>query len=101
MRCYLCDSATPDEQLHLSLIALIMRSRAELCVIPMQDWLGLDDNARMNIPSTVGGNWRWRLKNSDMSEKSGKMISEMTRIYGRNYLKSDSKKAIIDHERKE
>ncbi len=92
VRRYLCDLATPDEQLHLSLIALIMRSRAELCIIPMQDWLGLDDKARMNIPSTVGGNWRWRLKNADMSEKSGKMIAEMTRIYGRNGLKSDNKK---------
>ena len=39
-----------------------MRSKAALCVIPMQDHLGLDNRYRMNKPSTVGENWKWRLK---------------------------------------
>ena len=33
-----------------------------MLTIPMQDWLGLDNAARINKPSTVGQNWRWRLK---------------------------------------
>ncbi len=32
-----------------------------MLTIPMQDWLGLDNAARINKPSTVGQNWRWRL----------------------------------------
>ena len=37
-------------------------SVSRLCVIPMQDILGLDNSARMNTPSTIGGNWGWRMK---------------------------------------
>ena len=62
VRDYLCDYATPEAQLYKSMIALIFRSAAATCIIPMQDWLGLDNSARINKPSTVGENWRWRLK---------------------------------------
>ncbi len=37
-------------------------STAYLAITTMQDLLGLDDSARMNIPSTIGGNWTWRMK---------------------------------------
>ena len=53
VRDYLYDYATPDEQLYKSMIALILRSAAARCIIPMQDWLGLDNAARINKPSTV------------------------------------------------
>ena len=49
------------EEAALALVALTLASPANLAVIPVQDLLGLDDEARMNIPSTVGGNWRFRL----------------------------------------
>ncbi len=35
---------------------------SDSCIHTMQDLLGLDDSARMNIPATVGGNWCWRMK---------------------------------------
>ncbi|MBR3866853.1 MAG: 4-alpha-glucanotransferase, partial [Butyricicoccus sp.] len=60
-RDYLCDNHTPKKYLYKSFIALVMRSTAKSCIIPMQDWLGLDNSARMNKPSTVGINWRWRV----------------------------------------
>ncbi len=82
-RDYLCDYYTPDERLHKSFISLIMRSRAELCIIPMQDWLGLEDDARMNIPSTVGNNWKWRMRKTDMYDITAKEICKITRIYSR------------------
>ena len=37
-----------------------MDSQANLAIIPLQDLLGLGEQARMNRPSTVGGNWLWR-----------------------------------------
>lgn len=40
-----------------------LESAAHLAIIPIQDILGLDNSARINIPSTLGNNWRWRLKN--------------------------------------
>ena len=39
----------------------VMGSRADTCIVPMQDVLGLDGKARMNVPGTVGDNWRWRM----------------------------------------
>ena len=82
-RDYLCDHHTPDAQLNRSFISLIMRSRAKLCVIPMQDWLGLTDESRMNTPSTLGGNWKWRLKNEQLTEKLCADMLAITRMYGR------------------
>ena len=83
VRDYLYDYATPDEQLYKSMIALILRSAAARCIIPMQDWLGLDNAARINKPSTVGQNWRWRLKKTQLTKKLQKEICRLTTRYGR------------------
>jgi len=84
VREYLCDKCTPQEQLNLPLISLIMRSNAEFCIIPFQDWLGLDDGARINTPSTSGENWVWRAEKSFFSPQVAKMIKETTKRYGRS-----------------
>lgn len=84
---YMCDMYTPDYKLYKSFISLVMRSRSRLCVIPMQDWLGLSDESRMNTPSTVGNNWRWRMKSTDMSERLAAEIKKMTVMYGRKETK--------------
>lgn len=82
-RKYLCDSYTPDRKLHRVFISLIMRSRANLCVIPMQDWLGYDDRSRINVPSTVGENWKWRLKKGVLTDALRDDIYSATQIYER------------------
>ena len=83
VRDYLYDYATPEEQLYKSMIALILRSAAATCIVPMQDWLGLDNSARINQPSTVGQNWRWRLKKTQLTKKLQKEIYQLTTRYGR------------------
>ena len=80
---YLCDYYTPAEQLHHSFISVVMRSKADVCIIPMQDYLGYDDTCRMNTPSTLGNNWKWRMCYTDMNEKIEKEIYKMTALYGR------------------
>ena len=65
------------------MIALILRSAAATFIIPMQDWLGLYNSARINQPSTVGQNWRWRLKKTQLTKKLQKEICQMTTRYGR------------------
>ena len=82
-RDYLCDQYTPDQELYKSFISLVMGSRARLCIIPMQDYLGYDNGSRMNKPSTVGENWKWRLVEGELDEKLKTRILEMTRRYGR------------------
>lgn len=67
-----------------SLIRSVMASHAQYVIIPMQDILDLDSNARMNTPSTCGThNWSWRMANTlvydDQLEKFGTLI----RLYGR------------------
>lgn len=80
---YLCDTYTPEAELNKSLISLIMRSAAKWCVIPMQDYLGLDNRCRMNTPSTVGTNWKWRIRKNQLSVKLQKEIYTVTLRYGR------------------
>ncbi|MDR0315362.1 MAG: 4-alpha-glucanotransferase [Treponema sp.] len=61
-----------------------LASVANTAIIPMQDYLGLDDRARMNIPSTLGGNnWRWRMLPEAASPALAEKISHLTAIYGR------------------
>ena len=63
------------------MIRLAMSSVADTCIIPLQDYLRLDDTARINIPSTLGGNWCWRMDGFD--EETEKKIYNLTTIYGR------------------
>lgn len=44
-----------------ALLRTLMASPANLVMVPMQDVLGLDSRARMNVPGTLEGNWRWRM----------------------------------------
>ena len=82
-RDYLCDKYTPDEELYWSFVCEIMKTCAHMCIIPMQDYLGYDNSSRMNQPSTVGTNWRWRITKKELSKKLQKQIREITRRYGR------------------
>lgn len=86
IRDYLCDWYTPDEEIHYPLIGLIMRSNASMSIVPMQDYIGLDNSARMNVPSTLGGNWAWRLKpeylNDTLQSRMYKMADCTNRMEG-------------------
>lgn len=82
-RDYLCDNYTPDKELHKCFISLVMRSSAKLCVIPMQDYMGLDNSCRMNQPSTVGKNWKWRIRKRELTVKLQKEIHGLALRYGR------------------
>ena len=80
---YLCDCRTPKKELNWSFISLIMRSTARTCIIPMQDYLGYGNECRMNKPSTVGMNWKWRLKKGELTKELQKKLYDMVRRYGR------------------
>lgn len=82
LRSYLNDFYTTDSKINIPIIALAYRSVSDICVIPMQDWLGLDDKARMNTPSTIGENWRWRLEkmpDTELAEVMKKMAKTFSR----------------------
>lgn len=65
------------------IIRLAQASTADTCIIPIQDYLGLGNEARINEPSTLGNNWIWRLKRDEVSKELVKKICEITALYGR------------------
>ena len=82
-RNYLCDQHTPLKSLHKSFIALAMRSVSRMCIIPIQDYLGLGNDCRINTPSTIGTNWRWRATEAQLSEELQQEMLETALRYGR------------------
>jgi 4-alpha-glucanotransferase len=71
------------EELHWELIRLVMMSAADMAILPMQDLLGLGEEARMNRPATREGNWLWRLEADQLTPSLSTKLREMTQIYGR------------------
>ena len=64
-------------------IRAALSSVADTAVIPLQDYLGLKSEARINTPSTLGGNWEWRLEPDVLTRKLADQIRNITRLYGR------------------
>jgi len=71
-----------DKNVHIVLSRIAYGSTARIAILPMQDILGLGQEARMNKPATIVGNWAWRLTQLP-SAKIEKMLREMVDIYGR------------------
>lgn len=80
---YMNNYNTDKKEIHWDFIRLAQQSVSKLCIIPIQDYLGLDSKARINTPSTVGDNWKWRLVNGDISEDLIKRVYNITKLYGR------------------
>lgn len=66
-----------------ALVHAAMASVADTAIIPIQDWLELGAEARMNMPSTLGNNWKWRLVKGQLTDELAERIREMTETYFR------------------
>jgi len=71
------------EEVSISLIRLAMMSAANTAIFPLQDILGLGEDARMNRPSTARGNWEWRCTADQNSASAREKLLALTRTYGR------------------
>lgn len=65
------------------LVRMALMSVANLAIIPMQDLLGLNEEARMNTPSISMGNWRYRLKGQHITKELIQGLRELTILFGR------------------
>ncbi len=83
IRDYLWDHHTPDEEMYKALIALTMSTVAKDCIVPIQDHLGLGNEARMNKPGTVGFNWRWRLQEGLLTDTLAEELLALVKRTGR------------------
>ncbi|MBN3910746.1 MAG: 4-alpha-glucanotransferase [Nostoc sp. NMS1] len=71
------------EGVHWDLIRLALSSIANQAIIPLQDILGLGNEARMNFPSIAEGNWEWRYQAGALREELGDRLKVLTRLNGR------------------
>ncbi|MDO5424676.1 MAG: 4-alpha-glucanotransferase [Eubacteriales bacterium] len=72
-----------EEEIQMVFIRAALSSVADTAIIPVQDYLGLGAEARINTPSTLGDNWKWRMCKGEFTEELVKQIRRMTKIYGR------------------
>lgn len=80
---YLNLSRSRKKEVHWEFVRAAYASVANLAVIPMQDFLGLGAEARINTPSTLGDNWKWRMLPGAFTEEIAKRMKEMAKLYGR------------------
>ena len=83
IRDYTGNAYTPEHEIHWSFIRLALGSVADTAIIPLQDYLGLGSEARMNTPSTLGDNWKWRMSKGQFSEELAGRMHRLSWIYGR------------------
>jgi len=58
-------------------------SLSNLVIVPMQDLLGLDEQARMNRPAKLKGNWSWQMSPQATRKSLATTMAKMTTTYGR------------------
>ena len=71
-------------------IRAAISSVSDTAIIPMQDYLGLGSEARINTPSTLGDNWKWRMTTGQLTDELAEKIYRLCKLYGR--VRSDKNK---------
>jgi len=84
---YVNADASDRDEVTKGLIRTVISSSADLAVIPMWDYLGLGNDARINVPSTLGDNWRWRMKEEALTKELAESIRKLCSLYGRSLYK--------------
>ena len=72
-----------DEKITEAMIRGIYSSVSDYAIVTMQDLLDKDATSRMNVPSTVGGNWEWRMLAEDLTEERKEFLRNITVRYSR------------------
>lgn len=80
---YLGNTGHEGKDLVWDYIRLALASVSDTCIIPMQDYLALGHEARINMPSTLGGNWVWRMKKGAFTNMIAKEMNALTSLYYR------------------
>ncbi|MBQ7059579.1 MAG: 4-alpha-glucanotransferase [Firmicutes bacterium] len=87
--------ATQEEGFNWTMMRQAMSSVCDTCILMMQDLLGLGTEARINMPSTLGGNWQWRISDGYVNDWLAGIILENTKLY-RRIPKKDKEKTAED-----
>lgn len=77
---------TKEEGYNWGMMRGAWASVSDMAIVPMQDILGLDGKARMNTPSTLGCNWKWRAKADQITPQLAKKVKKYMKMYGRERM---------------
>ena len=72
-----------DEPVNWVFIRTVLASVANIGIIPLQDVLGLGSDARMNLPGTLTGNWKWRYKQNALTKDIRERLRKLVHLYDR------------------
>ncbi len=72
-----------NEGFNWAMMRAALGSVADTCILMMPDLLGLGSEARINIPSTLGGNWQWRIREGCVNDWLAGILLENTKLYSR------------------
>ena len=75
--------ADTKEELDDTVIRALCSSVADTAILRMQDILKLGADARINFPSTLGNNWKWRMVKNEYNARQAKELKNMMSLYGR------------------
>ena len=75
---------TDGKEIHWDLIRGVLASVANTAIVPLQDLLGLGNEARMNLPNSTEGNWAWRYKPGALIDDIATRLKKLSELYGRN-----------------
>jgi len=72
-----------NEPVNWVFIRAVLASIADVAIIPLQDVLGFGSEARMNLPGTITGNWRWRYRPDALTKEISEQLLQLTQLYDR------------------
>jgi 4-alpha-glucanotransferase len=70
-------------EMNWEMIRAALASVGNLAIVPMQDMLGLGNEARMNLPASKNGNWTWRMRPNGLTSELAERLRNLTKLYGR------------------
>ncbi|MEK6281005.1 MAG: 4-alpha-glucanotransferase [Acidobacteriota bacterium] len=74
---------TDGKEIQWDFVRAVLASVANTAIVPLQDLLGLGNEARMNLPNSTEGNWTWRYKQNALTGDHSRRLRELTETYGR------------------
>ena len=74
---------TTGREINWEIIRLALQSPANTAILPVQDLLGLGNEARMNLPATRRGNWQWRMQPGGLTRGIARRLRDLAEAYGR------------------
>ena len=86
---------TKEEGYNWGLMRGAWSSVADMAIVPMQDLIGLGSEARINTPSTLGENWKWRATEDQITNSLTKRLYKYMEMYGRVNEKILEEKAAV------